>query len=130
MMTRTVLIFLLISSRLLTKNYLIEVENKRGDEGVEKEDEGEDEEADGEGREARLSRENTVELLSVTIFKPPIIPASKEPIKGNGKICRYRKQWELTYVSSLLAQTYLYNFCKFQNIRKNIWKKYSNSNLI
>ena len=66
-MTRTVLIFLLISSRLLTKNYLIEVENKRGDEEVEKEDEGEDEEADGEGREARLSRENTWDIVSVNI---------------------------------------------------------------
>ena len=84
-MTRTVLIFLLISSRLLTKNYLIEVENKRGAEGVEKEDEGADERADGEGREARLSRENTVDITieSVNIIQPvrPI-----KPLKGKGKI--------------------------------------------
>ena len=70
-MTRTVLIFLLISSRLLTKNYLIEVENKRGAEGVEKEDEGADERADGEGREARLSRENAYVPVSVTILQTP-----------------------------------------------------------
>ena len=83
-MTRTVLIFLLISSRLLTKNYLIEVENKRGAEEVEKEDEGADERADGEGREARLSRENTVDILSVSISggRPPPV----KPFKGKGKI--------------------------------------------
>ena len=80
-MTRTVLIFLLISSRLLTKNYLIEVENKRGAEGVEKEDEGADERADGEGREARLSRVNTYEPHHTTIFKPPV-----RGVKGKGKI--------------------------------------------
>ena len=50
-MTRTVVIFLLIIGRLLTKKYLIEVANKRGDEGVEGQDEGGDEGADGEGRE-------------------------------------------------------------------------------
>ena len=51
MMTRTVLIFLLITPGLLARNYLIEVANKRGDEGVEGQDEGGDEGADGEGRE-------------------------------------------------------------------------------
>ena len=50
MMTRPVLIFLLIATgRLLTKKYLIEVANKRGDEGVD----GADERAEGEGRKAR-----------------------------------------------------------------------------
>ena len=42
-MTRTVLIFLLITTGLLARNYLIEVANKGGGEGVEG--------ADGEGRE-------------------------------------------------------------------------------
>ena len=49
MMTRTVVIFLLITGHLLTKKYLIEVANKRGDEGVD----GADERAEGEGRKAR-----------------------------------------------------------------------------
>ena len=48
-MTRTVVIFLLITGHLLTKKYLIEVANKRGDEGVD----GADERAEGEGRKAR-----------------------------------------------------------------------------
>ena len=42
-MTRTVVIFLLITPGLLARNYLIEVANKGGGEGVEG--------ADGEGRE-------------------------------------------------------------------------------
>ena len=57
-MTRTVVIFLLITPGLLARNYLIEVANKGGDEGVEGQDEGVegqdeggDEGADGEGRE-------------------------------------------------------------------------------
>ena len=50
-MTRTVVIFLLITPGLLARNYLIEVTNKQGGEGVEGQDEGGDEEADGEGRE-------------------------------------------------------------------------------
>ena len=50
-MTRTVVIFLLITPGLLARNYLIEVTNKQGGEGVEGQDEGGDEGADGEGRE-------------------------------------------------------------------------------
>ena len=49
MITRTVVIFLLITPGLLARNYLIEVANKRGDEGVD----GADERAEGEGRKAR-----------------------------------------------------------------------------
>ena len=50
-MTRTVVIFLLITPGLLARNYLIEVANKGVGEGVEGQDEGGDEGADGEGRE-------------------------------------------------------------------------------
>ena len=61
MMTRTVVIFLLITGHLLTKKYLIEVANKRGDEGVEGEDKGGNEGADGEEREARMLNELEIE---------------------------------------------------------------------
>ena len=70
-MTRTVLIFLCITGRLLTKKYLIEVANKRGDEGVEGEDKGGDEGADGEGREAKSSRVDEFHILSVNIIQKP-----------------------------------------------------------
>ena len=81
-MTRTVVIFLLITGHLLTKKYLIEVANKRGDEGVEGEDKGGNEGADGEEREARTS--NAI-IKEVNIIGP-MKPDPRGPIKGKGKI--------------------------------------------
>ena len=82
MMTRTVLIFLFITGRLLTRKYLIEVANKRGVEGVEGEDKGGNEGADGEEREARTSELIIKDVHIIGPMKPPPI----KPFKGKGKI--------------------------------------------